>query len=106
MHWRDGASSIEERSLALGCRKATLTRAGPQPTMFAWFQRSTQVRSDWAEGALCSVDFEPPQAVAARTNATMPAERATATHGIDTSQVSADAGPKGECDLLCASVRE
>src|SRR3954471_16990005 len=49
MHCRREGSTIEERSLASGPRKATFTRAGPQPTMFAWFQRSTQVRMVWAE---------------------------------------------------------
>src|SRR5207237_5673602 len=52
MHCRWGDSSIEARSLALGRRKATLTGAAPQSTMFAWFQRSTQLRSIWSAAAV------------------------------------------------------
>jgi len=53
MHWRLEDSPIEDFSLAFGLRKATLAGPGPQPTMFPWFQRSTQVRSAWASDGLC-----------------------------------------------------
>src|SRR2546423_5650308 len=53
MHCGRADSSIEARSLATGRRKATFTGAGPQPSMFAWFQRSTHRRGTWAEDVLC-----------------------------------------------------
>src|SRR5436309_4012475 len=52
MHCLCGASWIEECSLALGRRKATLTAAGAQSTMLASFHRSTQVRSIWSAADL------------------------------------------------------
>ena len=51
MHCLREGSTIEECSFALGRRKATFAGAGPQLSMFAWFQRSTQVRRVWARDA-------------------------------------------------------
>ena len=56
MHCRPVDSPLEARSFATGGRKATFAGAGPQPTMFAWFQRSTQVRSVCADDVLCKQD--------------------------------------------------
>jgi len=53
MHCGRADSFIEARSLATGRRKATFTGAGPQPSMFAWFQRSTHIRRPWAADVLC-----------------------------------------------------
>jgi hypothetical protein len=44
MHCRREVNTIEECSFAPGRRKATFAGAGPQLSMFPWFQRSTQVR--------------------------------------------------------------
>src|SRR5919199_553126 len=53
MHWRRADSATEARSLATGRRKATFAGAGPQPSMFPWFQRSTHIRRTWAEAVRC-----------------------------------------------------